>query len=111
MVHKIHNARNLSEPYILAGHGGPADFSHMLITSMPGEAAECHVCHVNDDWKFPPLRDNMRTWMVACTSCHDTAETAAHVDDMTVPGTFEELCNLCHGDGTLFSVENSHASP
>ncbi|MBU0617135.1 MAG: hypothetical protein KKI02_05415, partial [Planctomycetes bacterium] len=112
MVHKIHNARNLTNlPYELFGHGSLADFSHMLISSMPGEAAECHECHVNDDWKSPPLRTNMRTWMVACTSCHDSAETAAHVDFMTVPGTFDELCELCHGDGTLFSIESSHASP
>jgi predicted CXXCH cytochrome family protein len=112
MVHKLHNARNLTNlPYGLAGHSGIMDFSLLLISSMPGEAAECHVCHVTDDWKSPPLRPNMRTWMVVCTSCHDSAETAAHVDSMTLPGTFDELCNYCHGDGTLFSIESSHASP
>ncbi|UCG33586.1 MAG: hypothetical protein JSU68_02925 [Phycisphaerales bacterium] len=116
MVHKIHNARNLDVvaqggAYELHGHSGLADFSHMLISSMPGEAAECHECHVDDSWKSPPLRANMRTWMVACTSCHDSADTADHVDFMTLPGTFDELCTMCHGDGDLLSVESSHASP
>ncbi|UCF32499.1 MAG: SMP-30/gluconolactonase/LRE family protein [Phycisphaerales bacterium] len=116
MVHKIHNAQNLDVvqqggAYELYGHSGLTDFSHMLISSMPGEAAECHECHVNDDWKSPPLRANMRTWMVACTSCHDSADTAAHVDAMTVPGTFEELCTVCHVEGGLSPVSDSHASP
>jgi OmcA/MtrC family decaheme c-type cytochrome len=112
MVHKLHNARNLTNlPYELNGHYGVDDFSQLLISSMPGEAAECAECHVNDDWKTPPVRANMRTWMVACTSCHDSAETAAHVDAYTVPGTFTEQCEACHGVGTLYSVEGAHASP
>ncbi len=112
MIHKLHNARNLTDlPYELHGHGGMIDFSHLLISSMPGEAAECHECHVNDDWKTPPVRTNMRTWMVACTSCHDSAETAAHVDPATLPGTFTETCATCHGDGAAYSVETVHATP
>ena len=112
MVHKLHNARNLTSlPYEMTGHGGLTDFSHLLISSMPGEAAECHECHVDDSWKSPPVRANMRTWMVACTSCHDSAETADHADFMTLPGTFDELCTFCHGAGAPFSVESVHASP
>jgi hypothetical protein len=116
MVHKLHNARNLwvveqGGAYELNGHGGIADFSHLLISSMPGEAAECHECHVDDTWKNPPVRENMRTWMVACTSCHDSPDAMDHVEMMTVPGTFDELCELCHGDGLLHSVEHVHATP
>jgi len=112
MLHKLHNARNLTNhPYELAGFSGVADFSHLLISSMPGEAAECEVCHATDDWKYPPYRDNMRTWMVACTSCHDGAATRTHVDIMTDAGTFVEHCDLCHGAGSLFAVEAVHASP
>jgi predicted CXXCH cytochrome family protein len=112
MVHKLHNARNLTNlPYMLNAHGGLTDFSHLLISSMPGEAAECQVCHVTDAWKDPPQRDNMRTWMVACTSCHDSAETAAHVEATTLAGTFVESCTACHGEGTAWSVERMHKSP
>ena len=116
MTHKIHNARNLPSvlggtPYELNGHYGVDDFSLLLISSMPGEAAECAECHVNDDWKTPPVRENMRTWKVACTSCHDAAETAEHADLYTLPGTFTEQCAVCHGPGTLYAVESMHASP
>ena len=112
MAHKIHNAQNLTnQPYELHGHYGMTDFSHMLISSMPGEAAECAVCHSNDDWKNPPTRDNMRTWMVVCTSCHDSAATADHVEATTAAGTFVESCASCHGPGAAWSVEASHASP
>ncbi len=112
MIHKLHNAQNLTNlPYELNGFGGIDDFSHLLISSMPGGAAECQVCHANDDWKTPPVRPNMRTWMSACTSCHDAATTAAHADMMTTPGTFDEQCMFCHGDGTLFSVESVHETP
>lgn len=112
MIHKLHNAKNLTNlPYELNGYGGIGDFSNLLISSMPGEAAECQVCHANDDWKTPPVRPNMRTWKSACTSCHDSATTATHADFMTTPGTFDEQCMFCHGDGAMFSVESVHASP
>ncbi|MGD2108292.1 MAG: hypothetical protein PVI86_02760, partial [Phycisphaerae bacterium] len=112
MVHKLHNARNLTNlPYEMAGHSGISDFSHLLISSMPGEAAECQECHVNDDWRDPPVREHMRTWMVACTSCHDAAETRDHVDEYTVAGTFDELCAVCHGPDTLYAVDYVHLTP
>lgn len=116
MVHKLHNARNLDVVagggrYELNGNSGVADFSHLLISSMPGAAAECRECHSNDVWKTPPARTNMRSWMVACTSCHDGADTLAHVNMMTLPGTFNEQCVNCHGPGRLFAVETVHASP
>jgi len=112
MIHKLHNARNLTnQPYELNGHSGIADFSTLLISAMPGEAAECQACHVGDWWKTPPARTNMRTWKAACTSCHDDAGTAAHADSMTEAGTFHELCANCHGPNALFAVEAVHASP
>lgn len=116
MVHKLHNARNLPSVqsgghYELKAHAGLVDFSHLLISAMPGAAAECQVCHTNDDWKSPPVRENMRTWMVACTSCHDGPETAEHVQAGTLSGTFVETCASCHGDGTPWSVERVHKSP
>ncbi|MFH0980312.1 MAG: hypothetical protein V2A79_02075 [Planctomycetota bacterium] len=116
MVHKLHNARNLYEvtsggAYEMNGNSGISDFSHLLISSMPGEAAECHECHTTDAWKNPPERPNMRTWMVACTSCHDAPETATHVGAATADGTFTEACAACHGPGTPWSVERVHKSP
>ena len=116
MLHKLHNARNLDVvaqggAYELNGHSGVEDFSHLLISAMPGEAAECQVCHVTDDWRNPPVRANMRTWKVVCTSCHDSAATATHVEAATLDGTFVESCASCHGPGAAFSVQKEHMSP
>ncbi len=112
MIHKLHNAKNLTNlPYELNGHSGIEDFSHLVITSMPGEAAECEVCHATDAWKAPPVRSNMRTWMTACTSCHDSATTATHVQAATAEGSFGETCTSCHGAGAAWSVEKVHMTP
>lgn len=112
MIHKLHNARNMTNlPYELRGYSGILDSSHLLISAMPGEAAECEVCHVNDAWKTPPVRDNMRTFMTVCTSCHDSPEAADHVEAATLSGTFIESCQSCHGAGAAWSVEKVHGSP
>ena len=107
MIHKIHS--NLE--YQLPGHGGISDFTHMLLPSMPGGTKHCTACHANDDWKIVPERDNMATWKVACTSCHESDATAVHVQLNTLDDNRSEACDVCHGDGALFSVETSHAVP
>jgi hypothetical protein len=43
----------------------------------------------------------------ACTSCHDTPVTAAHVQLNTLGGV--ETCTICHGDGRDFAVDKVHA--
>jgi len=43
----------------------------------------------------------------ACTSCHDTPVTAAHVQLNTLGGV--ETCPVCHGDGRDFAVDKVHA--
>jgi len=69
------------------------------------------VCHTGDAWKNPLLRTDMRTWMVACTSCHDAPDTAAHVQAATLSGTFTESCFTCHGEGAPWSIERVHKTP
>jgi hypothetical protein len=108
MIHKIHNGRNLDSIFILVGHS-THDYSNTLIPSMPGETKHCTVCHATDAWKDVPVRTNMQTWMVVCTSCHDTPATAVHVRLNTVAGALgTEACDVCHGDGAAFSVERVH---
>jgi len=115
MIHKIHNARNLDAValggrYDLRDGTTLSDFSEVILPAMPGETRHCTACHANDDWKDPPQRDNMRTWMVACSACHDSAAAEVHMllntDVTTPPGG--EGCAVCHGDGAAFSVEKSH---
>jgi hypothetical protein len=44
----------------------------------------------------------------ACTACHDSAVTAAHAELNTTPAGVE-TCDVCHGDGREFAVDNVHA--
>ena len=103
MIHKIHS----DVEYEVGGD----DFTMMLLPSMPGGTRQCAVCHANDDWKAVPQRDNMATWKVVCTSCHDSDATAVHVQLNTLDDNLGEACEVCHGDGAIFSVETSHAMP
>ena len=123
MIHKIHNARNLDVvlnggSYDLVGFaagapsdtGNVVDFSEGGLPSMPGGAQNCTVCHATDAWKSPVETGDKNIWKVACTSCHDGNDAAVHVQVMTI-GVGQESCNVCHGAGAAFAVENVHAIP
>jgi hypothetical protein len=130
MIHKIHQARELSVvqnggKYDIIGfaQGQPAttgniiDFSTAFTPVMPNGNENCEKCHATDAWKSPVEVANVNIWKVACTSCHDSDAVAAHValntwdndSDPTTPGI--EGCATCHGDGKEFSVEKMHTSP
>lgn len=115
MIHKIHMGADLDVvkqggAYDLRGDGAlPLDFSKVEFPAMPGRVKNCTACHATDAWKDPPTRTNMRTWMVACTACHDAAATSIHATLNTLTGTFSESCPTCHGPGKAFDVETVHA--
>lgn len=122
MIHRIHNARELPSvlsgvPYDMVGFSGPVDFSHAFTPVMPDGNMNCEKCHATDAWQSPVEVAGVSIWKVACTSCHDTGATAAHVElntwdddgDPATPGV--ESCGTCHGPGRLFSVETVHTSP
>ncbi|MCK6457884.1 MAG: hypothetical protein L6Q92_15300 [Phycisphaerae bacterium] len=121
MIHKIHAARELDVvrnggAYDLIGFGDNViDFSTAYLPVLPEGPAQCTKCHATDAWKEPVTNPDVRVWMVACTSCHDSASTAAHVELNTlnpgVPGGWTESCATCHGEGRPFSVEAMHAQP
>ena len=122
LIHKLHNARQLSVVlnggrYDLIGFGNVLiDFSHDFTPVMPDGNKNCVVCHATDAWKAPVERADVNIWKVACTSCHDSAATAAHVTVNTAPPVTAgqpgvESCGTCHGAGQLFAVDLMHSTP
>ena len=128
LIHKLHNARELSVvtnggKYDIVGYAAGAasntgnliDFSTAFTPVMPDGNKNCAKCHATDAWKTPVERSDVNIWKVACTSCHDSAATAAHVTLNTLPGVGGapgiESCTTCHGDGAAFAVDLVHATP
>jgi OmcA/MtrC family decaheme c-type cytochrome len=123
MVHRIHIGQNGSNPYIIAGH----DFSEVLF---PGEPRQCTNCHVPSHYELPlpnllpskltqidstgtrvPATDYfIQATGAACTGCHDSDDSVAHVQAMTT-STGKESCAVCHGAGTTHDVDVVHATP
>ncbi len=115
MIHKIHNARNLDVVaqggvYDIIGFGDSLHtYSVGVLPTMPGETKHCTACHATDAWKTPLERPDINVWKVACSSCHDSAATAAHISLNTTTGTpGSEACAVCHGGGAAHSVEAAH---
>lgn len=118
MVHKIHRGEDLDRGYVVYGYRSSIhDYGHV---EYPGDLRNCETCHVDDSYELPipdfaadttapadfwsPLAPASST----CMSCHDSQDTAAHVD-ANISGLLGESCNTCHGDGATFSVERVHA--
>ena len=84
---------------------------------MPGGTKQCAKCHGdgNTVWTNPPSRNHpsqpkdTRSWLVACSSCHDSDAAKAHMDAQTSPiGSGTESCAVCHGVGKEWSVTERH---
>lgn len=123
MVHRIHIGANGSNPYIIAGH----DFSEVVF---PGEPKQCTNCHVPSHYELPlpnllptkltqiddtgtrvPATDYfIQATSAACTGCHDSDDSVAHVQAMTT-STGKESCAVCHGAGATHDVDVVHATP
>jgi OmcA/MtrC family decaheme c-type cytochrome len=123
LIHRIHEgdqapAGGQMTPFVVYGFGGSVnDFSDVRF---PGDLRNCDKCHVNnsEDLPLPATRmdvQNPRAFYspmgptsAACTACHLAKSTAAHTQLMTSP-TLGESCDVCHGTGASFSVDQVHA--
>jgi OmcA/MtrC family decaheme c-type cytochrome len=134
LIHKIHRGPDLTEPYLLFAPDGTATNVQELL--FPGDLRHCQKCHVTDaagnrtELLIPDkgvlgpdvqptehhridakktILETIATLPItsACTSCHDTPVTAAHVQLNTLGGV--ETCTICHGDGRDFAVDKVHA--
>jgi OmcA/MtrC family decaheme c-type cytochrome len=123
LIHRIHTgdsapAGGQLTPFVVYGfNGGKNDFSDVRF---PGDLRNCEKCHVNDSQDLPlpstrlPVQNPQAFYSpmgpasAACTACHLTKSTAAHTQLMTSP-TLGESCDVCHGTGASFSVDQVHA--
>jgi OmcA/MtrC family decaheme c-type cytochrome len=138
MIHEIHFARlragyaeqnNLVDAgtlTIVGFQNGAINFEPFLF---PQDVRNCTMCHadskaacsasapcgvgqtcqngacVNTSWLTPSA--------MVCTSCHDSSTTYAHAAIMTwtdpTTGQTTESCDVCHGAGGAFPVDQVHA--
>ena len=111
MVHRIHRGHGLTRPYSVGGH------SYNEV-GYPGDLRNCGACHVGGSEQLPlraglspvtdprgPLNALMPT-AAACTGCHDSNTTAAHVEANT--NRLGESCATCHGPNAQFAVSRVH---
>ena len=49
----------------------------------------------------------MRSWGIACGSCHDADSVQAHIDSQTSPSG-AEACGVCHASGDDLAVDVVH---
>jgi OmcA/MtrC family decaheme c-type cytochrome len=146
MIHAIHAGQADKGGFrttgvTIYGYGGSVhDFSGVVF---PGKLNDCSVCHAGTSyqlggvWAAPTANGilgstvstdalaapagNLRITPTAavCSSCHDSAETKAHIEDPFRGGNFsatqaaidagvQENCAYCHGVGGAWAVEKVH---
>jgi OmcA/MtrC family decaheme c-type cytochrome len=129
LVHRVHYGINMqaaNRSYVVVGFGGSHnDFSGTLFPAMsPTGAAtdtrNCSLCHVNSTEQnnlsltgLLPVTDPqgpinpVQPFTSACTGCHVDIASASHaLSNTTVLG---EACNVCHGSGAAYAVDQVHA--
>lgn len=118
MVHKIHTGTQLTSDYTIYGYGGSVNNFNNV--TFPGDRRDCEKCHVNGSEELPlpssllPVvtpRDYLTITLpatAACLACHTDKSAAAHAATNTAT-TFGESCDVCHGPGAQFSVDQVHA--
>ena len=118
MIHRIHSGDSLSRELTIFGFGAtPHNYNEVRY---PRERTDCAACHV-DGSELLPLAGELASTVDprgflnpappvtgACLSCHDTLSTAAHAD-LTISPIYGESCDVCHGQGSAFAVDKSHA--
>ncbi len=128
LVHRIHYGINQpsNRPYIVVGFGGSTNnFSGILFpalspTGAATDLANCSLCHVNSSEQndlaltgLLPVTDPqgpinpVQPFTSACTGCHMDIATASHALSNTT--SLGEACNVCHGTGGAYAVDQVHA--
>jgi OmcA/MtrC family decaheme c-type cytochrome len=128
LIHRLHYGINQpsNRPYTVIGFGNSVNnFSQILFpglapTGAPTDLANCSFCHVNSTEQnnlaitgLNPVLDPqgpinpIQHFSSACTGCHMDLPTAAHTLANTT--SIGESCNVCHGTGGAYAVDQVHA--
>jgi len=128
LVHRIHTGVNQpsNRPYTVVGFGGSHnDFSGVLFpalspTGAASDTANCSLCHINsteqNDLALTGLNavtdpqgpiNPVQPFTSACTGCHMDLPTASHALSNTT--SLGEACQVCHGTGGAYAVDQVHA--
>ncbi len=126
LLHRIHRGREQPDPDFLVVGEGPAPYPDNFRTrsyagfsplpAMPGRALECAKCHGpgNDEALLPDDRshptqqeDPVQVWRAACSGCHASSSTQAHIDSQTAPSG-AEACEICHAEGEVEDAGLAH---
>jgi OmcA/MtrC family decaheme c-type cytochrome len=100
LIHRIHTGEKRTSPFLVYGNGNTLhDFSEVAI---PGNLTQCKTCHVAGANLLPPKKILPQTVTqkgavvsvtqpitAACSGCHDTAPTKAHIAINTAPDKTE----------------------
>src|ERR1035437_6377624 len=128
MIHKIHTGvtmKTFNRTYIIVGFGGSHnDFTGVRYPAMTptggvADTAKCYMCHVTSTEAIFPEGLNavldtqgpispVAATTSACTACHQNLSALAHAVAQTDP-KFGESCDVCHGTGAAFDVDQVHA--
>jgi hypothetical protein len=104
-IHGVHRGRYLDKP---AEVHATVDYSEVIF---PQDVRNCTKCHATENaaWAEEPSR-------LACLACHDGDAAIAHGTLMTLDptpddawnGDEQESCEVCHGGGADFAVQEVH---
>jgi OmcA/MtrC family decaheme c-type cytochrome len=124
--------------YVIVGFGGSHNDFGTAFASVPSsipntgvrypamtptggvpDTAKCYMCHANSSEANLPIGKNavldtqgpvspVAATTAACTACHQNVSALAHALSQTDP-KFGESCDVCHGSGAAFDVDQVHA--
>ena len=121
LLHQIHRGRQLANPTFTVVGSGPdpypdnfraKTFETFSFPAQPGATQQCGQCHggANTAALFPSDRNHpleqlnpVLAWRAACSACHDSVASIAHMDVQTSPAGVE-ACSMCHGPGQIEDV-------
>lgn len=127
MLHKIHmgSALTNASTYLVNGFGstaypnnyGTVSYEEVVFPALPGEAANCTMCHgTSTNWYAPKDRNHptdqniaVGEWRATCGACHDSNAAQAHIE-LQISASGFEACAVCHGVGKEWAVQTMHKS-
>jgi OmcA/MtrC family decaheme c-type cytochrome len=116
MIHSIHMGKERAVPTVFSA-------LHTDTVGYPttGDQRNCANCHAAGTFNLPLAKTALPTTITqgnqvikviqpitaACSGCHTSADSAAHMKLMTSADQVES-CTVCHGQGKEFAIDTVH---